>query len=99
PQSRAPPTSALDRTRVRAQKETQKPATARRPAMPGPLAAAPDPPTPAGAPERGLGSASAALALRILVIEDEPDIANLLALHLRQQYHHVQVTHDGQAGV
>ncbi|MDO6680809.1 MULTISPECIES: response regulator transcription factor [unclassified Oceanobacter] len=66
--------------------------------MPAPLTSATDPTTPAGATERGLVSASAALAHRILVIEDEPDIANLLALHLRQQYHHVQVTHDGQAG-
>ncbi|MDO6806708.1 hypothetical protein Q4595_29890, partial [Wenyingzhuangia sp. 1_MG-2023] len=69
--------------RLRATKETRKTATARRPAMPAPLTSATDPTTPAGATERGLVSASAALAHRILVIEDEPDIANLLALHLR----------------
>lgn len=36
---------------------------------------------------------------RILVIEDDPDIAELLALHLRDQYSHVQLCGNGIQGL
>ena len=35
---------------------------------------------------------------RILVIEDERDIAELIALHLRDRYAHVELCHDGKLG-
>jgi DNA-binding response OmpR family regulator len=35
---------------------------------------------------------------RILVIEDEIDIAELIALHLRDRYEHVELCHDGKLG-
>lgn len=36
---------------------------------------------------------------RILVIEDDPDIAELLALHLRDHYEHVQICDNGLLGL
>jgi DNA-binding response OmpR family regulator len=35
---------------------------------------------------------------RILVIEDEVDIAELIALHLRDRYDHVELCHNGKQG-
>jgi len=35
-------------------------------------------------------------ARRILIIEDEVDIAELIALHLRDRYEHVELCHDGK---
>ncbi len=35
---------------------------------------------------------------RILIIEDEVDIAELIALHLKDDYEHVILCHDGQEG-
>ena len=36
---------------------------------------------------------------RILIIEDEIDIAELIALHLRDRYEHVELCHDGRQGL
>ena len=39
------------------------------------------------------------MAARILVIEDDPDIAELVALHLRDEGYEVTVHHDGSEGL
>jgi len=36
---------------------------------------------------------------RILIIEDEIDIAELIALHLRDRYEHVELCHNGKQGL
>ena len=46
-----------------------------------------------------LGNTEVTESRRILVVEDDPDIAELLALHLRDHYSHVELCSNGLAGL
>lgn len=50
-------------------------------------------------PEHSAGGESEAMAHRILVVEDDADIADLLALHLRDMGWEIDVARDGVSGL